>query len=90
MAYVYILKLRDGKYYTGSCREIKNRLKQHEQQKVKSTKYRLPFLVVYTKQCTNYSTARKEELRIKGWKKRKSIENLIKFDKQNMVNGSIV
>ncbi len=34
-----------------------------------------------------YTEARKEELRTKGWKKRKSIENLCEFDKTNIVKN---
>ena len=91
MAYVYILKLSNGSYYIGSCRDIEKRLRDHSNKQVKSTKYKLPFSVMYIKKFLAYHDVRKEELRIKSWKKRKSIENLCQFDKENMIkNGPIV
>ncbi len=83
MAFVYILKLSDGSYYIGSCRIIIKRLNNHKNKQVFSTKHKLPFTVIYVKEFKTYKEARKEEIRIKNWKKRKSIENLCKFDKYN-------
>ncbi|MCH7530077.1 GIY-YIG nuclease family protein [Patescibacteria group bacterium] len=83
MAYVYILKLQNGKYYIGSCRNLNKRMKQHRNKEVKSTKHNLPSELVYTKEYPNYFQARTAELRIKSWKRRKSIENLCKHDLAN-------
>ena len=92
MAYVYILRLKNGQYYTGSCRNFEIRMKQHASGFVRSTKYSLPFENIYSKKFDSYSEARAEEIRIKKWKKRRSIENLVKFDKDNLIlkTGSIV
>lgn len=84
MAYVYILKLKDGKYYVGSCRNLKRRIKQHTNGEVRSTKFNLPFMLVYAKEYTDYPKALVGEFRIKLWKKRKSIENLYKNDIDNV------
>lgn len=86
MGYLYILKLNDGSYYTGSCRDIVKRLINHKHKQVISTKHKLPFVVMYIKMFDTYTGARKEELRTKRWKKRKSIENLCKFDESNIAN----
>lgn len=86
MPYLYILKLRDLSYYVGSCRDINKRLSNHHHGQVISTKGKLPFTVMLIKEFKTYPEARKEEMRVKKWKSRSSIENLIKFDKSNMVN----
>lgn len=92
MSFIYILELSNGRYYVGSCRDLKKRLLNHKQGQVKSTKYKLPFKLKYAKEYLIYPEARSEELRIKSWKKRKSIENLCKFDKTNVAGdfGAIV
>ena len=87
MGFVYILKLVDGSYYIGSCREIISRLENHKNGYVKSTKYKLTFILVYVKEFVSYKEAYNEERRIKGWKKRKSIENLYTLDTNNKVNS---
>ncbi|KXK41860.1 MAG: protein containing GIY-YIG catalytic domain-containing protein, partial [Chlorobi bacterium OLB5] len=58
MYFAYILKsLKDNKYYYGSTGDIKNRLKQHNYGKVKSTKHRMPFILHYSEQFENKSDA---------------------------------
>lgn len=44
---VYILKsVKDGKQYIGSSRDIEKRLKEHNDGKVESTKFRRPMLLI--------------------------------------------
>ncbi len=43
--YVYILKLEGGNYYPGQTRELRERLSEHRDGKVKSTKGKNPKLV---------------------------------------------
>lgn len=38
MYYVYILKLKNGQYYTGFTKDLKTRIKRHFQKAVKTTK----------------------------------------------------
>jgi len=48
MYYVYILKSKkDNKNYIGSTNNLLRRLAEHNKGKVKSTKYRKPFKIVY-------------------------------------------
>lgn len=89
MAYTYILRMCDDSYYVGSCRNLKSRIDQHSHGYVRSTKSKLPLEVMYAREYPEYSVAAKEERRIKAWKKRKSIENLIKYDTNNLI-GPIV
>ena len=87
MSYVYILRLKNNSYYTGACRNITKRLSDHLNKRVSSTKSKLPFTLIYLKEYNTYSAALTEEYRIKSWKKRKSIENLVKFDTNNIANS---
>ena len=46
MYYVYFLKLTNGDIYKGSTMNIKNRIKEHEMGKVRSTKHRRPVILI--------------------------------------------
>ncbi|MDO8507033.1 MAG: GIY-YIG nuclease family protein [bacterium] len=63
MYYVYILKSKtDGKYYFGSTADLKNRFKEHNAGKVKSTKNRVPFeLVCYEAYLTKTIALNREK-----------------------------
>lgn len=78
MYYLYILKTNDGSFYIGATKNLHNRIKQHRKGLVKFTKSRLPINLVYCEEFATFSEARQRELQIKGWKKRKAIEALIK------------
>ena len=48
MFYTYVLKSKkDGKLYIGSTNDLKRRLTQHNSGEVKSTKPRIPFILIY-------------------------------------------
>ena len=48
MWYVYILKSQiDGNHYTGMSKNVNRRLKQHNSGKVRFTKSRRPFKLIY-------------------------------------------
>ena len=79
MFYTYILNsIKNGRYYIGSCEGITKRLNRHNSGLVRSTKFYLPWKIVYTEEYKTLSEARKREYQIKGWKKREAIERLIK------------
>lgn len=79
MFYTYILQSdKNGRYYVGSCSDIVERLKRHNNELVKSTKAYLPWKVIYTETYQTLSETRKREYQIKSWKKRSAIEKLIK------------
>ena len=78
MFYLYILhSIKSGRYYVGSCADIKKRLHKHNSGLVRSTKFYLPWKIVYTEEYKTLSEARKREYQAKGWKKRTAIEKLI-------------
>ncbi len=62
MFYSYILKsLKDGKYYYGSCGDLVKRLQVHNSGKVKSTKGRRPFEMIYSEKFETRSEAFQRE-----------------------------
>lgn len=67
--YVYLLKsLKDEKFYTGQTTDLKNRLAQHNRGRVRSTKARRPFKLVYWESLETRSAAMKRERRLKSLK----------------------
>jgi len=61
MYYVYILKLNNGKIYTGSTPNLKERLKEHNQGKCKSTKDLKPVKLIWFCAFRNRLLARRFE-----------------------------
>ena len=79
MYYVYILRsLKDGKYYIGSTHDVTARLNYHNAGLQRSTKYRIPFELIYTEALENKSEALKRELQIKGYKGGEAFKRLLK------------
>ena len=78
MFFLYILQSGlNGRFYTGSCKDVYKRLLLHNDGRVKSTKSYLPWKIVYTESFVKFTQARARELKIKSWKKRSQIEKLI-------------
>lgn len=77
MSYCYVLKCLDGSFYTGSTRNMVKRFNSHQTGKVKYTKNRRPVKLEFVKEFNRYSDAFRFELKVKSWKKRKSIESMI-------------
>ena len=66
MHHVYILKSRaDGKLYIGSTSYMSKRLHEHNAGRVKSTKSRIPFKLVYYKKFNSSNKARYFEWKVK-------------------------
>ena len=66
--YTYILKsLKDNKYYYGHTQNINERLQNHNSGKVKSTKNRKPFVVIYKEEFNSKSEAYKREIFFKSY-----------------------
>jgi len=63
---VYILQsIKDGKTYIGSTSDFDRRFREHNTGKVKSTKYRMPFKVLFVEKFKTLKETRKRE---KWWK----------------------
>ena len=80
MAYsVYILKsLKDGKYYIGSTPNVEARIVYHNAGKQRSTKYRIPFILIYTETFETRKESEQREGEIKSYKGGEAFKKLIK------------
>ncbi|OGI94274.1 hypothetical protein A3A03_01485 [Candidatus Nomurabacteria bacterium RIFCSPLOWO2_01_FULL_40_18] len=66
MFYVYILKSsRDDNLYIGSTNDLRRRLSEHNDGKVRSTKARRPFVLRYYEAFFTEISARKREWSLK-------------------------
>jgi len=59
--YAYILRCSDGRCYYGSTNDLIQRLRQHRNARVRSTKWRLPVQLVYFEEHTTLDQARQRE-----------------------------
>lgn len=84
MYYVYILKShKDEKLYIGYSCDLRRRIKEHNSGKVNSTKYRIPFELVYYEAYKDESDAIKRE---KSFKTSGSVYNgLVKRIKKSIM-----
>ena len=78
MAYLYILKTSKDTYYIGVTNNLEERLRYHKKGKVKSTKDKLPVILVFKEFHKTKAEAQKKEYRFKMWKSKKMIEKVIK------------
>jgi len=66
MFYTYVLQSeQDGKFYTGYTKNLKLRFEAHQQGKVKCTKNRRPFEIIYYEACLNQQDATHREKYLK-------------------------
>ena len=69
MRHVYVIKSeKDGKLYIGSTNNLKRRFFEHNQGLNKSTKYRIPFRLVYFETYASSKDAMIREKKLKGFK----------------------
>jgi len=79
MYYTYaLLSKRDGKFYIGYTNSLKRRLEEHREGKVKSTKKRGKFILVYYEACGNKQDAKKREKYFKTGFGRRFLNNRMK------------
>jgi putative endonuclease len=80
MGYMYILLCADGTYYTGSTKDLKKRLQEHQSGcGAEYTSGRLPVQLVYHEEYQKISVAFRREKQIQRWSRRKK-EALIEGD----------
>jgi len=66
MYYVYVLRSdKDSKFYVGYTKDLRARIKFHNEGKVKSTKNRVPLKLIYYEACLNQQDALKREKYLK-------------------------
>ena len=82
MHFLYILKsLADGKHYVGITSNVKKRLAYHNRGYVRSTKHRIPFIILKVESFPSRIEARAREKYLKsyvGSKEKRSIIELVK------------
>ena len=70
---MYVLKsVKDELLYTGCTSDLKKRLKEHNLQKVPSTRNRAPFELIYYEFCRNEADAYHREKLLHGLKRAQS------------------
>lgn len=76
--FVYILNsLKDKKYYIGETADVAARLLFHNSGRQRSTKNRIPFIIILTEQFETREQALQREKQIKSWKGGNSFRKLI-------------
>ena len=79
MFYTYVIKSKkDNKWYTGSTKDLRKRLKEHNENKVFSTKGKGPFEVVYYEACSNEQDARAREKYLKSGRGKHYLKNRLR------------
>ena len=77
--YTYVLKSKlDGRFYTGFTSDLEKRLREHNLEKVNSTKRRIPFEIIYFEFCLNMEDAAHREKYLKTTYGKRYIRNRIK------------
>jgi len=76
--FVYILRCRDGTFYTGITNDLKRRCQQHNKGSgARYTRTRLPVRLIFSKSCRNRTEALVRECAIKSLSRKKK-KGLIK------------
>jgi putative endonuclease len=76
--YMYILRCANGKYYTGSTKNLELRLAQHQAgEGANYTRKNLQVVLVYAEEFDRIDEAFYREKQVKGWSRKKK-EALIK------------
>ena len=88
--YVYVLEsLKDHKRYIGYTNNLKKRLKEHKKGLSFSTKFRLPFKLIYFEGCLNMQDAKRREHYLKTTQGRRFLGlRLQEYKRQQMAFGS--
>jgi len=80
--FVYIIKCKDGLFYTGITNDLVRRIKAHNSGNgCRFTKYRAPVKLLYNEVRVDRSAALKREAQIKGYTRKEKLK-LIKKAKR--------
>jgi putative endonuclease len=87
---VYILQsLKNDSYYIGSTEDMKNRFQEHNNSRVKATKFLIPWEIKLFYKTSTIKEARQLEYKIKKLKSRKIIEKIIASGKITLNFGPL-
>lgn len=89
--YVYILlSLKDKKFYIGFTSDLKNRLSEHAQGRVKSTQYRRPLKLIHYEYFISQPDAKSREVFLKSGFGRNQLKKSLKRTLLNLGYSSPV
>ena len=83
VAWTYILRCADGLYYVGSTKDLEGRINAHKKGCCIYTSQRLPVELVYSELYRSVVFAKKREIQLKGWTRKKK-EALINKDLKSL------
>ena len=76
MCYTYVLRSgRDERFYTGTARDLRARMKLHADGRVRSTVHRRPLTLVYYEACVDIDDAFRRERFLKTGKGKRFLRN---------------
>jgi len=79
MYYTYVLQSeKDGKFYVGFTKDLKQRFDQHNKGIIESTKDRRPFKLIYYEACLNRNDATNREKYFKSYHGRMFVKKRLK------------
>ena len=79
MYYVYVFRSdKDNRWYTGSTKDLRKRLKQHNVGEVSSTKRRGPFTLIYYEACEHIRDAKAREKYLKTGMGKRYLKNRLR------------
>jgi len=79
MWYVYVLQNNKGNWYIGSTMDLRKRILRHNSGRNKSTKYGVPWKLIYCEISTDKQDARTREKYLKSGMGRRYLKNRLKF-----------
>ncbi|MBU3965013.1 GIY-YIG nuclease family protein [Patescibacteria group bacterium] len=80
MWYVYLLlSLKIHQWYTGSTKDLRKRILNHNEKKNKSTKFGAPWKLIYYEACLSREDARAREKYLKSGMGKRYLKNRLKF-----------
>ena len=80
MWYTYILLSKKVQHwYIGSTKDLRKRILRHNSGRNKSTKYGVPWKLIYCEACLNKEDARAREKYLKSGMGRRYLKNRLKF-----------
>ena len=77
--FVYVLSMKNSKYYVWSTTDLERRIIQHQNGYVKATKLFIPIWLLYSRKYDTIKEARQKEYSLKKQKDRKQIEKFMQW-----------
>jgi putative endonuclease len=79
MYYTYVIRSgKNGRLYTGFTSDLRKRLREHNEDKARSTKGRGPFELIYYEACINELDAKAREKYLKSGMGKRYIKNRLR------------